>query len=373
MNQFSTLGGQTRHPYGPFDPLGSSAGSAVSVAANLITVSVGTETQGSIIQPATSNGVVAIKTSRGLVSRDHIIPLVDWMDVPGPMGRSVMDTAVLLTAMSGVDENDPATADAAELAETDFSQFATLDAAQGKRLGIFITSDETIESFITDFELADDVAEEQRQSYAAVNDAWRAIGTQFAAQGVEVVEIDSEEDPLSPDPTQVLEYGFQDSMNRFLDGLGSNAPVNELADVVAINDEDPANRVPYGQGYITGSVNTAITNDEYAALVEENQETAVAGLRSLFDAYELDAIVVSSFSQSYAAAGYPAITVPNGLDADGAPSGLILVGDFLGEPDLIAVGHAFEQGAQGRVEPDLEATLAEIELVVSGDESGNQE
>jgi amidase len=170
-----------------------------------------------------------------------------------------------------------------------------------------------------------------------------------------------------------LEFGFQDSVNRFLDGLGSNAPVSQLAEVVTINEEDPENRVPYGQGYITGSVNTAITADEYAALVQENQETAAAGLRSLFDTYELDAIIVSSFSQSYAAAGYPAITVPNGLDAGGAPAGLIIVGDFLGEADLIAVAYAFEQSAQGRVEPDLEATLAEIASVLSGDESGDQE
>jgi amidase len=370
-NGFSTLGGQTRHPYGPFDPLGSSTGSAVSVAANLTTVSVGTETQGSIIQPAASSGVVAIKTSRGLVSRDHIIPLVDWMDVPGPMGRSVTDVAVLLTAMSGVDENDPATADAAELMGINFSQFATLDAAQGKRVGIFITSNETIESFISVFELADDAADEQRQSFAAANAAWRDLGEQLAAQGIEVIEIDGEELPVSPDPTQVLEYGFQDSANRFLDRLGSNAPVSALAEVVTINEEDPENRVPYGQGYITGSVNTAITADEYAALVQENQETAAAGLSSLFDTYELDAIVVSSISQSYAAAGYPAITIPNGLDADGAPSGVIMVGDFLGEADLIAVAFAFEQSAQGRVEPDLEATLAEIELIVSDGEASD--
>lgn len=368
---FSTLGGQTRHPYGPFDPLGSSTGSAVSVAANLTTVSVGTETQGSIIQPAVSNGVVAIKTSRGLVSRDNIIPLVEWMDVPGPMGRTVTDVAVLLTAMTGVDENDPATADAAELAGMDFSQFVSLDAAEGKRIGIFITSDETIESFIAEFELTDDVAEEQRQSFANENANWREIGAQFAAQGVEVVEIDSEEQPLSPDPTQVLEYGFQGSVNRFLAGLGSDAPVSELAEIVTINEEDPENRVPYGQGYITGSVNTAITADEYTALVRDNQETAVAGLRNLFDTYQLDAIVVSSISQSYAAAGYPAISVPNGLDADGAPTGLILVGDFLGEADLIAIAYAFEQGVQGRVEPNLEATLSEIESVLSDDDASN--
>jgi amidase len=295
------------------------------------------------------------------------------MDVPGPMGRSVTDVAVLLTAISGVDENDPATADAADLAGTDFSQFATPDAAQGKRVGIFVTSDETIESFLAKFELAEDAAEEQRQSFAAENAAWRDIGEQLAAQGLEVIEIDSEELPISPDPTQVLEYGFQDSVNRFLSELGSNAPVRALAEVVTINEEDPENRVPYGQGYISGSVNTAITADEYAALVQENQETAAAGLRGLFDTYELNAIVVSSFFQSYAAAGYPAITVPNGLDADGAPTGLIIVGDFLGEADLIAVAYAFEHSIQGRVEPDLKATLAEIESVLSGDESGDQE
>ena len=100
-NGFTALGGQTRNPYGPFDPLGSSTGSAVSVAANLTTVSIGTETQGSIIAPSTVNGVAGLKTSRGLVSRDHIIPLVDWMDVPGPIGRNVTDVAVLLTAMTG--------------------------------------------------------------------------------------------------------------------------------------------------------------------------------------------------------------------------------------------------------------------------------
>jgi peptide-methionine (S)-S-oxide reductase len=81
----------------------------------------------------------------------------------------------------------------------------------------------------------------------------------------------------------------------------------------------------------------------------------------------------AAYQKQLKGAGYPAITVPNGLDSDGAPSGVILVGDFLGEADLIAVAYAFEQGAQGRVEPDLEATLAEIELVVAGDESGSQE
>ncbi|MCB0086629.1 MAG: serine hydrolase [Caldilineaceae bacterium] len=362
---FSTLGGQTRHPYGPFDPLGSSTGSAVAVASNLTTVSVGTETQGSILMPASSNGIVGLKTSRGLVSRDYIIPLVDWMDVPGPMGRTVTDVAILLSAMTGVDDNDAATADAANLAGVDFGQFATDGAADGKRVGIFVTADETVEHIIQQYQLADDVAEQQRQAYADMNAAWRALGEQFTTLGMAIVEIDSREMPVTPSPVEALEYGFADSVNRFLANLGSNAPLATLAEVAAINREDAANRVPYGQGYITGSVNTAITAQQYAAIVSENQETAAHSLRHLFDTYQLDGLIVG-LDQSYAAAGFPAITVPNGLSENGQPSGLTIIGDFLGEPNLIAIAYAYEQGVQGRVEPDLDKTLADIEAMLAG-------
>jgi amidase len=341
-NGFSTLGGQTRHPYGPFDPFGSSSGSAVSVAANFVTVSVGTETQGSLIKPAESNGIVAIKTSRGLVSGDYIIPLVDWMDVPGPMGRTVTDVAILLTAMSGVDEKNPVTADAAELAGVDFTQFAMAGAADGKRVGIFISG----------------------EKYAAEDDTTaRQVGEILSAQGVEVVEIPAEESPHSPEVTKVLEYGFRDSLNRFLTNLGSEVTIGTLVDVVAINNEDPDNRVPYGQGYVTGSLNTTMTADEYAELMRKNHEAAAASLRQVFDKYNVDAIIAGV--QVYAAAGYPAITVPNGLEESGQPVGVTIIGDFLGEPDLIAIAYAYEQAQHGRVEPDLEATLVEIGSVLN--------
>lgn len=368
-NGFSTLGGQTRHPYGPFDPLGSSSGSAVSVAADLTTVSVGSETQGSIIQPALSNGVAAIKTSLGLVSRDHIIPLVDWMDVPGPMGRSVTDVAIMLTAMTGVDSNDPATADSADVTGVDFSQFATLEAAQGKRVGIAIVSDATIEAFIEEFQLVEDAAEVQRQSYAQINARWRDFGRMLASQGVEVVEVDSSEIPNAPSPMQALEYGFQDSVDRFLTSLGENAPLTSLADVVAINEEDPANRVPYGQSYITGSVGSAITADAYEAIIATNRDETAAAARALFERYNLDALATTS--QFYAAAGYPAIAVPNGLNDEGRPAGYVLVGDFMGEAELIAVGYALEQAAGGRVAPDLAASIEAIDALGSGGGSDN--
>jgi amidase len=129
---FSALGGQTRHPYGPFDPLGSSSGSAVSVAANLTAVSVGTETQGSILRPAATSSVVGLKPTHGLVSGDNVIPLVDWMDVPGPIGRSVVDVATLLTALTQADEEGEESSDPAiaRLQGTDFTRFLSLEAAR---------------------------------------------------------------------------------------------------------------------------------------------------------------------------------------------------------------------------------------------------
>ncbi len=132
---FSDLGGQTRNPYGPYEVWGSSSGSTVAAAASLAAATVGTATMGSLIMP------VAIKTSRGLIGRDNILPLIDWMDVPGPMARSVTDAAVLLSSMTGTDENDGATRDAASLAGTDFTRFLDLTAEQYRKARDIVHTD----------------------------------------------------------------------------------------------------------------------------------------------------------------------------------------------------------------------------------------
>jgi amidase len=126
-NGYSAVGGQTHSAYGPFDPSGSSTGSAVAVTANLAPLSVGSETQGSIIWPARDHSLVGLKPSVGLVSRGGVVPLVDWMDTPGPFGRTVADVAALLTALAapgpdGIDADDPATAAAAPLVGRDFTR-----------------------------------------------------------------------------------------------------------------------------------------------------------------------------------------------------------------------------------------------------------
>ncbi len=356
-NGFSVLGGQTRNPYGPYDTLGSSSGSAVAAAANLAAVTVGTETQGSVIQPAKINGVVGLKTSRGLVSRDHILPLVDWMDVPGPIGRSVTDVAVLLSAMTGVDENDPATLDAAHVAGTDYTQYLASEEADGKNLGIIVQDDASIDEYIVMLELEDEAADQFRQSMLASNDEVRANAAPFADLGIKLVEVPASVLPDAPDLDAVIDYGFRTALDAFLVNLGDEAPVSSLAEIVEINDADFANRAPYGQGYLESAVKSMLTANEYAAQVEESMSVA-DDLGGLFEDYELDALL--SDSQAYAAAGFPALTVPAGYNADGQPDGITLLGDFLGEDKLIAIGYAYEQATGARVDPDLESTIEAI-------------
>jgi amidase len=239
-NGFSALGGQTRNPYGPFETYGSSSGSAVAAAANLAAVTVGTETQGSMIMPSQINSVVAIKTSMGLVSRDYVVPLLEWQDVPGPIGRTVTDVVVLLTALAGADERDPVTQDAAALAGVDFTQYLAPEARQGLRVGIVVKTDEEIEQFLKDMSVTGKDADSLRQVLREQSTAQRQAGQQFSDLGFEVVEISESALPERIDLNEVLPYGFRDAINRFLAGLGDQVAVGSLEEIIALNADDLA-------------------------------------------------------------------------------------------------------------------------------------
>jgi amidase len=359
-NGFSVLGGQTCCPCGPFDPLGSSSGSAVAVAANLAAVAVGSETQGSVIMPAVANAVVGLKVSMGLISRDHIIPLIDWMDVPGPLGRTVTDVAVLLGAMTGVDGNDPATQAAAGWVGTDYTQFLDRKRAVGMRLGIHVMDDAAIAAAVTRENLAAPEASKRRNELRRSQALMREQAKTFAALGIEVVEVPAADVPPDPPIEAVIDYAFRDVLDRFLVGLGDEAPVKSLAEIVALNAEDLPNRAPYGQGHLEAAQNCAMTAEEYAAQAAANRAVGER-LRALFSKYRLDALL--SKSQAYAAAGFPALSVPAGYDANGQPVDVTMLGDFLGEDRLLTIGYAYEQATRARVAPDLERTLAEIGAV----------
>ncbi len=358
---FSALGGQTRHPYGAFDPLGSSSGSAVSVAANLTAVSVGSETQGSILKPAATNGVVGLKPTHGLVSGDYVIPLVDWMDVPGPIGRTVVDVATLLTAVTHTDEGaeenpDPAVA---RLQGTDFTQFLNLEVARQRRVGVAVFSDTALA------ELEQSITtpppglplDQLRRAFNEIKVQNRLAKKAIAllkAQQIPVVEIDGRVVPLQPNADEALRFGFKASLNAFLKTL-PRPPVVALIDVLAFNYADPANRVPYGQRHLEISQRADSPSDDYTELRDRYQTSSRRLLDLVFSSAGIDVLIATT--QIYAAAGYPAMTIPLGVSEAGEPQGVALIGKRLGEPDLLAVGYAIEQATRARQAPNLDATL----------------
>jgi amidase len=361
-NGFSALGGQTQNPHGPYDPSGSSSGSAVAAAANLSTVTVGSETQGSMIWPARDNGVVALKTSMGLVSRDYIIPLLPFQDVPGPIARSVTDAAVLLSAMSGSDANDPATADAAELAGTDFTQFLNPQAIDGLKVGITITPQEQIQALKEQAAEGTKGLEESIASFETQNENARALGAVLAEAGIEVIEVAASDVPFHGDVEPLLTHGYKLAINEFLAGLGDQVAVSSLDEIVSFNNDDLENRAPYGQDHLEDSLESALSDEEYGTMREAIITDAQQGFADLFEKYDID-VIINNRTQAYAHAGYPALTIPAGIDASGMPVGTVLIAGYLGEPALIAAGYALEQGSPGRVEPDLEATMDLIEAL----------
>ncbi|MFH7242219.1 MAG: amidase family protein [Spirulina sp.] len=362
---FSALGGQTRHPYGPFDPLGSSSGSAVSVAVSLTAVSVGSETEGSIVKPAATNGIVGLKPTHGLVNGDYVIPLVDWMDVPGPMGRTVTDVATLLSALTHTDEGSEESPDpaVAELQSADFTRFLDLDRARQQRVGVAVTSEAVIDQL--EAAIANPPAEMTADivallpslvsRYQRANQIANKAISALTQQGIPVVEVDSNTVPPAPDANAALPPGFKASLNAFLPTL-PNPPVAALIDVISFNNADPANRIPYGQDHLSTAQRSDSPSSAYTTLRDTHQTTARAALDQLFAEADIDVLIAST--QAYAAAGYPALTVPIDFAETGEPLGVFLIGKALSEPDLLAVGYAIEQATQARQPPDLDKTLA---------------
>jgi amidase len=142
--------------------------------------------------------------------------------------------------------------------------------------------------------------------------------------------------------------------------LGDAAPVGSLAEIIAFNEEDPANRMPYGQDHLQEAQASDLTDEEWSALREQHISETQAAFQALFDTYNVD-MFIDNDTQAYAAAGYPAITIPVTLDAEGKPLSFHIVGDYLSEPSLITAGYVLEQSVDPRIDPDLEATMQLIQ------------
>lgn len=348
---WSSVGGQTLNPYDTRrSPCGSSSGPAVAVAANLVSVSVGTETDGSVVCPAGITGIVGIKPTLGLVSRSGIIPIAHSQDTAGPMARTVRDAAILLTAMTGTDPDDSATADT----EThhDYSANLTADALNGKRIGV-------IRSWYG-------AGTDQR-----VDDIYSASIEKLIEAGAVIIDdIKIEPGDMYDAENEVLLYEFRADLNAYLEN--SAAPVQSLAELIVYNDANAETVMPiFGQEILIDSeAKGPLTDEAYLTALETSKSISQAAIDKLVAEHELDALIAptngpawmidhingDSFgigSSSLAAiSGYPSITVPAGF-VSGLPIGLSFIAKPWNEKQLIEIAYAFEQTSGVRKPPEL--------------------
>ena len=356
---WSARGGQVKNPYAlDHNPCGSSSGSGVAVAANLAAVAVGTETDGSVVCPASVSGLVGIKPTIGLVSRSGIIPIAHSQDTAGPMTRTVIDAAILLAAMSGADPRDPVTQRANGRAQN-FADGLDAGALKGARIG---------------------VSRAVHFGYSAPADrlAESAIAV-LKAQGAVIV--DPVEIPnlarLDACEMVVLQYEFKADLNAYLAGR-PGAGVRTLADVIAFNTRERAREMPFfGQDLFEAAEKKGpLTSDEYRTHLENCQRWAGReGIDAAMEKDRLDALVAPTLSPAWptdhvngdhvlgssttaaAVAGYPHVTVPAG-DVSGLPVGISFFGRAWSEATLIRLAYAFEQATHHRRVPRLLPTVA---------------
>lgn len=335
-NGYSSRGGQVLNPYGPgrLDVGGSSSGSGAAVAAGFAVAAVGTETSGSILSPASSNGIVGVKPTVGLVSRSGIVPISHSQDTAGPMTRWVVDAAILLEAMAGVDPEDPATIG---VPTAPYLSALRREGLQGKRLGV------------------------ARAYWEHLEDAQKVVMEraleELVGAGAVVVEVEL------PRPHQlsgytVLIYEFKPDLNAYLDRLRVDAPVHSLADVIRFNQDHREAMLRYGQAVMLEAQGTSgtLTEAEYInARATDLKYSRAEGIDKALGEHGLDALI---FAANYGAgiaakAGYPSVTVPAGLTERGAPFGLTFTSSAFGENALLSLAYAYEQATRYRVPPRL--------------------
>ena len=348
---WSGRGGQTRNPYVlDRSPCGSSSGSGAAVSANFATLAIGTETNGSVVCPSSANGIVGIKPTVGLVSRDGIIPISETQDTAGPMARTVADAAVLLSAMSGVDTSDEKTLASESFVGTDYTQFLDANALQGKHIGI-------MKGTFGNHERVDIVLE---SVVKALEEAGATV-----VMDIELPERRS----IGRAGYELMLYEYKAGLNAYF-ASRPDSPIQTIDDLIAFNEENAATEMAFFQqehllqaaekedlaehGYL--EVLEKVTTNARAAVdnaLANNELDAIMGVTG-GPAWTIDVINGDHFgmgsSSPAAQSGYPNITIPAGFVGE-LPVGVSFFAGKFEEPKLISIAYAFEQATKVRKAP----------------------
>lgn len=337
---YSSRGGQTVNPYGPFDVGGSSSGSGAAIASNFAAAAIGTETSGSILNPSLKNSLVGIKPTVGLVSRSGVIPISHSQDTPGPMARTVRDAAHLLSTIAGYDENDPVTGTTPYPEGHDFAAELKEISLEGFRIGI------AGEPFT------------ERMSKHKLTLMKEALGIlqELGAELVEGIEIPSAKEIMG---FEILTYEFKPNLNAYLGKTASSNSIRSLADLISYNNEHAENMLKYDQKLLVASEETSgsLLEAEYLNILERDQYlTREQGIDYVLKENQLDAIMFGGDRGSgiAAKAGYPTVIVPAGYIPNGEPFGISFSGTAYSEQVLLKIAYAYEQATKHRKSPDFE-------------------
>lgn len=355
---YSSLGGQTLNPYDTDrGPAGSSGGPAAAAAANLAVFGMGTDTGGSIRGPVAANGLVGIKPTRGLASRNGIVPFALSLDVPGPMTRSVADAAIVLGVMAGVDPDDPETYKGIDQTHDDYTTFLGENGLAGARVGL-------MRDFFGGNPEVDNAIE------AAATDMQRAGATVVDPVELPSEAIESVADIYYP----IAETELKHYLGEYFDSLGEDAPVESLADVIEISSDPdfPINDTVLGR-LEDAQTRGSLTDDHYRRTLESGQAMLQRVVDSVMEEHDLDALVSPTsgcppepieedpnfvcgdmpFRTAIAnITGYPEVSVPAGFTNEGLPVSVSFFGQPFSEPRLLQLAYGYETQTGHRAPPE---------------------
>jgi amidase len=380
---YSSLGGQVKNPYSPtllddrgipvVQPGGSSAGSAVAVAAGLCAAAIGTETSGSLLSPANQNSLVTVKPTVGLISRAGILPISHSQDTAGPLSRTVRDSAILLNVLAQRDPQDPATQHLQRPA--DYTAGLDKDALKGARLGVPSDPDDPLNDVYYG-KLSARAKAVMTEALTALQDAGATlvrasmptagwIGGPGTVMGV------LNRNPLSRNkgnpayPPIVFLYELKHDLNLYLRDWATGTTIKTMADITAFNEAHADKALRFGQDLFLAAQATRgdLSELEYkSARAMDLLAAKERGMDAYMTQHRLDAVVFpgTAGASIAAKAGYPSVQVPGGFisgvdgkDTPDYPLGVTFAGRAWSEHKLLRLAYAFEQASNARKPPPL--------------------